>query len=56
MSEDEGMTKLGVVLDDEKEKTASEGDIRICPICGEELDGARACPEHGTEPLEPSGR
>lgn len=56
MSEEEGMTKLGVVLDDEKDKTASQGSTRICPVCGEELDDAGACPKHGTEPLEPSGQ
>lgn len=51
---DEGMTKLGVVLDDQKTKTAEQGEVRICPICGKELDDAGACPDHGTEPLEPN--
>ena len=58
MSEsEEGMTKLGVVLDEEKTKQASagvgEGDS--CPTCQRKLDDAGACPVHGTEPLEPSG-
>jgi hypothetical protein len=57
MSDDEGMTKYGVVMDDEKEKTANkgEGEVRICPMCAEELDDAGACPKHGTRPLEPNG-
>ena len=53
---DEGMTKLGVVLDDQKTKTAttdSESEERVCPRCGKTLDDAGACPEHGTEPFEP---
>jgi nucleoid DNA-binding protein len=55
MSED-GMTKLGVVLDDQKTKTATnepESEERVCPLCGKTLDDAGACPEHGTEPFEP---
>jgi len=58
MSDDEGMTKYGVVLDDQKEKTASDdkGEVRICPVCGEDLDNAGACPEHGTQPLEPDSQ
>jgi hypothetical protein len=57
MSDDEGMTKYGVVLDDEKEKTANEkSEVRICPVCAEELDDAGACPKHGTQPLEPGGK
>jgi nucleoid DNA-binding protein len=53
---DEGMTKLGVVLDDQKTKKADtnpETEERICPVCGKALDDAGACPEHGTEPFEP---
>ena len=58
MSEEEGMSKYGVDLDDEKVKEASKGagaDDR-CPTCNRKLDDARACPVHGTEPLEPTGR
>jgi nucleoid DNA-binding protein len=54
---DAGMTKLGVVTDENKTKTAGEGDsVRICPVCGKELDDAGACPVHGTEPFEPDGQ
>lgn len=58
MSEDEGMSKYGVELDDEKIKEASErpGSEDHCQTCGRKLDDARACPVHGTEPLEPTGR
>lgn len=58
MSEsEEGMTKLGVVLDEEKTKQASAGvgEGNRCPTCQRKLDDAGACPVHGTEPLEPSG-
>jgi hypothetical protein len=48
----EGMTKLGVELDDQKVKTAEHSGEQICPICGETLDDAGACPKHGTEPFE----
>ena len=51
---DDGMTKLGVVLDDDKTKTAGKGSDRICPICGSKLDDAGACPVHGTQPFEPT--
>jgi len=51
---EEGMTKLGVELDDDKIKTAGEGAAPACPICLSELDDAGACPEHGTKPFEPS--
>lgn len=50
---DEGMDKLGVVLDDSKTKTAQNTPVPTCPICGKKLDNAGACPEHGTEPFEP---
>ena len=50
---DEGMVKLGVVLDDQKVKTAEKDTVRICPICAEKLDDAGSCPTHGTEPFEP---
>ena len=55
MSDDEGMTKLGVVLDDSKTKEAGIGskDQSNCPVCDKKLDDAGACPTHGTEPLEP---
>ena len=58
MSDDTCMTKYGVVLNNEKEKTANEnkGEIRICPVCAKELDDAGACPEHGTRPLEPDSQ
>ena len=58
MSKDEGMSKYGVELDDDKTKEAAEGaDTKDrCPACKRELDDARACPVHGTEPLEPTGR
>jgi len=54
--EDEGMTKLGVELDDEKTKTADQGTVDACPVCLSELDDAGACPKHGTKPFEPSGQ
>lgn len=51
---DEGLTKLGVVLDDEKVKEADDGAKGThCPWCLSELDNAGACPVHGTEPFEP---
>jgi nucleoid DNA-binding protein len=56
MGDNEGMTKLGVVLDDQKTKTADSDPQtaeRVCPVCGKTLDDAGACPEHGTEPFEP---
>lgn len=58
MIDDEGMTKYGVELDDEKNKQASEGPGQVgsCPSCKRKLDDAGACPVHGTEPLEPAGR
>lgn len=58
MSDDDGMSKYGVELDDEKTKQASKGagEKDLCPTCQHELDDARACPVHGTEPLEPTGR
>lgn len=57
MSDNEGMLKYGVELDQEKTKEAGEGsgEIGRCPTCNRELDGAGACPVHGTEPLEPTG-
>lgn len=53
--EDEGMNKYGVVTDDDETKTASKGDKRVCPVCGETLDDGGACPKHGTKPFEPNG-
>ena len=54
--QDEGMSKLGVELDDQKTKSASTGDtVNSCPVCLSELDDAGACPVHGTEPFEPAG-
>ena len=50
--EDDGMTKVGVVLDDEKIKQAGEGDKEPCRRCGKLLDDARICEDCGTEPLE----
>lgn len=53
------MEKLGVILDDEKVKTAS---TKLgCPMCGAPLiskDGIASCPVHGTEPFEkrPDGK
>ena len=55
-TEDEGMTKLGVELDDEKTKTADDSAAPACPICLLVLDDAGACPQHGTEPFEPDGQ
>lgn len=53
MSEDEGMNKYAVVMEGESnDKTASDDTVRICPICGSELDDGGACPKHGTEPFE----
>lgn len=51
------MEKLGVQLDPNKTKTASDGK-QTCPRCGAELEkdsgGAyiNKCPTHGTEPFE----
>lgn len=58
MIDDEGMTKYGVELDDDKTKEASEKASQgsRCPACQRHLDDAGACPVHGTEPLEPVGR
>ncbi len=53
--EDEGMNKYGVVTNDDETKTASEGDERVCPVCGETVDDGGACPVHGTKPFEPNG-
>ena len=51
--EDEGMTKLGVEMDPDKVKTATESSSpHKCAVCGKPLDDAGVCPEHGTEPLE----
>ena len=56
MSDDEGMNKYGVVLDDaEKTANKNESNVSVCPVCAAELDDAGACPEHGTKPLEPLG-
>jgi nucleoid DNA-binding protein len=53
---EEGMTKLGVELDDDKVKQSSVDpnvpSTRRCPKCNQLLDDAGVCPEHGTEPLE----
>lgn len=52
-NDDDGMTKLGVELDDEKTKSAAEGgSTPTCPRCLSKLDDAGACPKHGTEPFE----
>jgi hypothetical protein len=53
MSDNEGMDKYGVELDEEKTKQASEGGKPgTCPACRAELDSGGACPTHGTEPME----
>lgn len=52
-SSEEGMTKYGVVLDDKKTKTAAKKRPGQCPDCNKETDSGGACPDHGTEPLEP---
>ena len=59
MPEEKEMTKLGVVLDDDKVKEATIGGgdptvpaIQTCSKCHRKLDDAGVCPEHGTEPLE----
>lgn len=44
------MDKLGVVLEDEKVKTGSEG--ALCPTCGTKLSKPQWCPKCGTEPFE----
>jgi predicted amidophosphoribosyltransferase len=44
------MEKLGVVLDDEKVKTASTS--KNCPKCGRALPSANYCNTCGTEPFE----
>lgn len=51
---DEGMTKYGVQLDDQKVKEASEATKSgtHCPVCLKKLDNGGACPTHGTEPFE----
>lgn len=53
---EEGMTKLGVELDDDKTKTAGKDSVNACPVCLSELDDAGACPKHGTQPFEPTGQ
>lgn len=49
------MEKLGVVLDDDKTKTATKG--KNCPKCGRKVDGPY-CDNCGTEPFEkrPDGK
>jgi hypothetical protein len=57
---DEGMSKYGVALDEEKEKQATDngdktwpgGKPTHCPTCLRKLDSGGACPVHGTEPFE----
>jgi hypothetical protein len=44
------MEKLGVVLDDEKTKTA--GQKLKCPKCGSDLPRQKYCNKCGTEPFE----
>ena len=46
----EEMEKRGVVLDDNKTKTA--GVEKRCPSCGTELTDPTHCPNCGTEPFE----
>ena len=52
------MEKLGVVIDDEKVKTAELTGARRCPKCGTTLDphismnNSPCCPNCGTEPFE----
>ena len=52
------MDKYGVELNPEKSKTANQGERRVCPTCGQELEKDSAgqylnkCPSHGTEPFE----
>jgi hypothetical protein len=43
------MEKYGVQFDSTMTKTAQAGE---CPMCGKKLDSGKACPDHGTEPLE----
>jgi len=51
----EGMSKYGVVLDQEKTKeaTVAGSNQRVCPRCKAALEADGTCPEHGTEPFEP---
>ena len=51
-SRERDMEKLGVVLDDEKSKTASAG--KGCPSCGSQLEKSDypKCPRCGTAPFE----
>lgn len=54
---DEGMTKYGVELDNDRVKEASEGEgstseLSHCPVCSQNLDDGGACPTHGTAPFE----
>lgn len=44
------MEKYGVVLDPEKEKTASKD--KTCPKCGQPLSEPTKCDRCGTEPFE----
>ena len=48
------MDKLGVVLDEEKTKTA--GTKKVCPECGADLSADNSktdwCPNCGTKPFE----
>lgn len=54
---DGGMDKYGVVMDEDKVKTAQEGSgdniVQVCPVCLSNLDEAGHCPKHGSEPFEP---
>jgi hypothetical protein len=45
------MEKLGVVLDDEKTKTAEKTGQIKCPRCGADAPDCH-CPNCGTEPFE----
>ena len=44
------MEKRGVVLDDEKIKTADTK--KLCPQCGADLTDTTHCPNCGTRPFE----
>jgi len=57
--DDEGMDKYSVVVDDDMEKQAREGDG--CPVCGSTVDysgNVPVCPRCGTAPFEkrPEGK
>jgi ribosomal protein L37AE/L43A len=57
MSDDKGMNKYGVELDDTVKKAeVTYNKPSTCPWCGKALRTDGTCPEHGTEPFEAKER